>query len=70
MSGRPVVPMTDEMRVFIRAGFHRLACTPYSPIVDGPKQGRLYWHDDLRPAYGAPGCLCVGLVIKVNGVPL
>lgn len=62
--------MSPEMRAFVRAGYHRLACTPYAPILDGPKKGRLAWREDLLTAYGSDDCVCHRLTIRVNGEPI
>lgn len=57
--------MTDDEIEFISAGFHRLYCTPYEVIRDGPNKGRRRLHPNLRPARGTPGCDCVGRTARV-----
>lgn len=60
--------MSDEERLaFVSWGLHRLFCTPVAPIREGPKAGRIEWHEDLMAEFGSEDCECWDRQIIVNG---
>lgn len=55
---------------FVRRGLHKLFCSPYEPILEGPKKGRLIFHRELAEPFGTGTCECATMPFKVNGVDL
>lgn len=63
--------MEDEkLKAFLRWGLHRITCSYYTLVPEGPKKGRRLYDYRETPAIGSPDCLCKDMIIKYNGEPI
>lgn len=54
--------LTEDEIELIRLGMHNFYCLPMTPVLEGPKKGRMRKHPERQPPRGQ--CACVGQELR------